>query len=168
MYFISMLIYVSGSTATILRIPAINASNDMSEFLYATLDVAIWSATETGINLATSAAATLRPLLRQVSGDAPSYGSSVRRQSPSWKRSNPTRSGYLEQSSQGERQSEHVDIQLAERDLKFNHVHTITVGATSPYGSTAELNSFETEENQSASASPSDKEILRTVKVTQL
>jgi hypothetical protein len=59
-----MLVYISGSTATILRISAIDAFNDMSEFLYATLDVAIWSAVETGINLATSASATLRPLLR--------------------------------------------------------------------------------------------------------
>jgi hypothetical protein len=163
-----MLIYVSGSTATILRIPAISAFNDMSEFLYATLDVAIWSATETGINLATSAAATLRPLLRQVSGDAPSYGSSLRKQFPSWKRSKPSNSGYVETTSQGERQGEHSNIPLAERDLKFTQVSTITVGPASSYGSTADLNSWATDENKSASASPDDKGILRTVKITQL
>jgi hypothetical protein len=140
----------------------------MDEFLYATLDVAIWSAVETGINLATSAAATLRPLLRQVSGDAPSYGSSMRKQFPSWKRSKFSRPGYSEQSSQGERQGEHNNIQLAEHDPKFKHVHTITVGAASPYGSTEELNNWETEANKLASTSLGDKGILRTVKITQL
>jgi hypothetical protein len=168
MYFIRMLIYTSGSTATILRIPAIDAFNDMSEFLYATLDVAIWSAVETGINLATSAAATLRPLLRQVSGDSSSHGSQFRKQFPSWKRSKPSRSGYLEQSSQGERQGERGDVQLTERNPKFNYVHTVTVGAASPYGSTAELNDWETEKNRLASASLGNKTILSTVKITQL
>jgi hypothetical protein len=70
--------------------------------------------------------------------------------------------------SQGERQGERGDIQLTERNPKFNYVHTVTVGATSPYSSTAELNDWEMEKNKLASASLGDKTILSTVKITQL
>lgn len=39
---------------------------DVNEFLYATVDVAIWSTCETGLGIAASSAATLRPLFRIV------------------------------------------------------------------------------------------------------
>lgn len=154
----------SGSTATIVRFPFISGLNDIPEFLYATIDVAIWSVCETGIGLATSAAATLRPLLRKAFGDGSSDGSSNKLKSRAWRRTNPSRSGYLEQSSQGE----HNDIQLTGRDAKFNHVHTITGGAGSPSGSTTGLNDWEHEKNKSSSGSPTNTGILRTVKITQL
>ncbi|KAH8598147.1 hypothetical protein B0O99DRAFT_592039 [Bisporella sp. PMI_857] len=56
----------SASTATIVRIPFISGMRDTSNFLYATIDVAIWSTVETGIGIATSSLATLRPLLRKI------------------------------------------------------------------------------------------------------
>jgi hypothetical protein len=37
---------------------------DVSDFLYSTMDVAIWSTVEVGIGILASAAATLRPLFR--------------------------------------------------------------------------------------------------------
>lgn len=37
---------------------------DLSDFLYSTMDVAIWSTVEVGIGIVASAAATLRPLFR--------------------------------------------------------------------------------------------------------
>jgi hypothetical protein len=38
--------------------------SNLDDFLYATVDVAIWSTAETGIGIAASCAATLRPLFR--------------------------------------------------------------------------------------------------------
>jgi hypothetical protein len=90
------------------------------------------------------------------------------KQFPSRKRSKSSRSGYLEQSNQGKSQGERGDIQLTERNPKFNYVHTVTVGAASSYDSTAELNDWETEKNRLASASLGNKTILSTVKITQL
>lgn len=52
------------STATIVRMPYVKDLSDQSDFLYATTDVAIWSTAETGIGIAASAIATLRPLVR--------------------------------------------------------------------------------------------------------
>ncbi|OBT76822.1 hypothetical protein VF21_04484 [Pseudogymnoascus sp. 05NY08] len=52
------------STATIIRIPFISGMADISDFLYSTMDVAIWSTVEVGIGIVASAAATLRPLFR--------------------------------------------------------------------------------------------------------
>ena len=51
------------STATIIRLPYVHtlASQD---FLYATIDVAIWSTAETGMGITASSLATLRPLFR--------------------------------------------------------------------------------------------------------
>ncbi|KFY31853.1 hypothetical protein V493_00737 [Pseudogymnoascus sp. VKM F-4281 (FW-2241)] len=37
---------------------------DLSDFLYSTMDVAIWSTVEVGIGIVASAAATLRPIFR--------------------------------------------------------------------------------------------------------
>ncbi|KFY05219.1 hypothetical protein O988_00177 [Pseudogymnoascus sp. VKM F-3808] len=52
------------STATIIRIPFISGMADINDFLYSTMDVAIWSTVEVGIGIVASAAATLRPLFR--------------------------------------------------------------------------------------------------------
>lgn len=52
------------STATIVRIPYVTGLANVSDFLYATTDVAIWSTAETGIGITASSAATLRPLVR--------------------------------------------------------------------------------------------------------
>ncbi|KAH6662803.1 hypothetical protein B0J14DRAFT_282245 [Halenospora varia] len=52
------------SSATIIRIPYISGMADIGDFLYSTMDVAIWSTVEVGIGITASAAATLRPLFR--------------------------------------------------------------------------------------------------------
>ncbi|KAL2061868.1 hypothetical protein VTL71DRAFT_7246 [Oculimacula yallundae] len=52
------------STATIVRIPYVKGLANQADFLYATTDVAIWSTVETGIGIAASSCATLRPLFR--------------------------------------------------------------------------------------------------------
>jgi len=52
------------STATIVRIPYVKGLANQEDFLYATTDVAIWSTVETGIGIAASSFATLRPLFR--------------------------------------------------------------------------------------------------------
>jgi len=52
------------STATIVRMPYVDDLSNQADFLYATTDVAIWSTAETGIGIAASAIATLRPLAR--------------------------------------------------------------------------------------------------------
>ncbi|KAF4633850.1 hypothetical protein G7Y89_g4263 [Cudoniella acicularis] len=52
------------SSATIIRIPYISGMANISDFLYSTMDVAIWSTVEPGIGITASAAATLRPLFR--------------------------------------------------------------------------------------------------------
>ncbi|RDL42465.1 Uncharacterized protein BP5553_02444 [Venustampulla echinocandica] len=50
------------SSATIIRIPYIRGMADINDFLYSTMDVAIWSTVEVGIGITASGAATLRPL----------------------------------------------------------------------------------------------------------
>ncbi|KAH8794944.1 hypothetical protein BGZ57DRAFT_329909 [Hyaloscypha finlandica] len=52
------------STATIIRIPYVKDLSNQEDFLYATTDVALWSTSETGIGIAASSIATLRPLFR--------------------------------------------------------------------------------------------------------
>jgi len=55
-----------GSTATIIRIPYISTFNNQADFLYATVDVAIWSTVEPGIGIVAGCVATLRPLLQLI------------------------------------------------------------------------------------------------------
>ncbi|OAG18772.1 hypothetical protein CC77DRAFT_965771 [Alternaria alternata] len=158
-----------GSTATVVRIPFINGLNDIPDFLYSTIDVAIWSTCETGIGLATSAAATLRPLLRQVFGDMSTHDSTSRKHSRMWNSGHPSRSGYREHAS---RNTEN-DIQLSSHDSKHhNHtVHVVGGDGSSPSGSTIELNK---EWEQDKDSGPTDagaaghKGIMRTVKITQM
>jgi hypothetical protein len=54
------------STATIVRIPYLSSLSNMADFLYATTDVAIWSACETGLCIVAASGATLRPLFREM------------------------------------------------------------------------------------------------------
>ena len=83
-----------GSTATIVRLPFISGLNDVNDFLYSTIDVAIWSTCETGIGLAASACATLRPLLRHFFGDLSISATSDNKRSRIWGGTHPSRSGY--------------------------------------------------------------------------
>lgn len=54
------------SIATIARIPYVNTLSNQADFLYATLDVALWSCVETAFGIKAACCATLRPLLRQI------------------------------------------------------------------------------------------------------
>ena len=54
------------STATIARIPYVKSLNDTSDFLYATIEVAIWSSTELGLGMTAANCAVLRPLFRKI------------------------------------------------------------------------------------------------------
>jgi hypothetical protein len=136
-----MLIHDSGSTATIVRLPFIQGLNDVNDFLYSTIDVAIWSTCETGIGLATSATATLRPLLRQVFGEHLSSNgvSTTKHASRNWGGKFPSRNGYMRNpSSNGDN-----DIALKEQDTVLTQIHHVSSRDLSPSGSTAGLNDWE-------------------------
>lgn len=139
--------------------------NNIPDFLYATIDVAIWSTCETGIGLAASAAACLRPLLRKVFGELSTHGRSSRKSSGAWGGKYPSRSrsaGYKSYPSNGDN-----DIPLTDHDQKMGNVNTISVGNTSPSGSTS---SWKNWENKSTTESVVANKggITKTVKITQL
>lgn len=54
----------SASIATIVRIPYVSTMGNTADFLYATTDVAIWSCAESGLSIAASSFATLKPLFK--------------------------------------------------------------------------------------------------------
>jgi hypothetical protein len=95
----------SASTATIIRIPYVHGLTNTGDFLYATTDVAIWSTAETGMGLAASSFATLRPLFRNFLSRTRLWGgtSSQTRSSP-WPGAsamNGTANGYIRSRSKG-------------------------------------------------------------------
>lgn len=53
-----------GSLATLIRMPFIVKLTHSDDFLYATVDIAIWSTVEPGVGIAAACAATFRPLLQ--------------------------------------------------------------------------------------------------------
>ncbi|KAH7625417.1 hypothetical protein B0T09DRAFT_361370 [Sordaria sp. MPI-SDFR-AT-0083] len=65
------------STATIVRMPYVHDLGNQADFLFATTDVAIWSTAETGIGIAASAIATLRPLARSFLARSKLFGGST-------------------------------------------------------------------------------------------
>lgn len=67
----------SASTATIVRMPYVKDLGNQADFLFATTDVAIWSTAETGIGIAASAIATLRPLARSFLARSKLFGGST-------------------------------------------------------------------------------------------
>jgi hypothetical protein len=157
-----------GSTATIVRIPYISGLNDIPDFLYSTIDVAIWSTCETGIGLAASAGATLRPLLRQVFGELSTNGNSSRKHSRMWAGAHLSRSGYKPHPSQADQN----EIPLTGNGAEFNHVHVVSGGNSSPPGSTFGWKDWDHEQkswNKSSDESPATNTgIMKTVKITQL
>ncbi|KAF1921648.1 hypothetical protein BDU57DRAFT_535286 [Ampelomyces quisqualis] len=157
-----------GSTATIVRLPFISSMNNEADFLYSTIDVAIWSTCETGIGLATSAVATLRPLLRKVLGDTSTFGHSEQKRARTWGGTFPTRSGYVSHPSRGGDN----DIPLKEHDGSLTHIHVVNSNDLSPSGSTAELRDWEHEKESRMKSpigsDPADKGgIMRTISITQ-
>jgi hypothetical protein len=66
----------SGSIATIVRIPYIYQLAQTSDFLYANIDVAIWSTVEPGLGMTAAAMACLRPLVQAFLSSSRLLGSS--------------------------------------------------------------------------------------------
>ncbi|KAJ5641362.1 hypothetical protein N7490_005362 [Penicillium lividum] len=56
------------SSAVIVRIPFLDTFNDLNDFLYTTVQIAIWSNLEIGLGITAGSLATLRPLVRQWLG----------------------------------------------------------------------------------------------------
>jgi len=52
--------------ATIIRVPYVKSLNNTEDFLYATIEVAIWSSCELGLGMTAANCATLRPLFRKL------------------------------------------------------------------------------------------------------
>jgi hypothetical protein len=148
-----------------VRLPFIHGLNDVAEFLYSTTDVAIWSTCETGIGLAASAVATLRPLLRQVFGELSTNGASEQKRSRTW--GGPSRSGYQAHSSRGADN----DIPLKSHDRTLTSVKIASSRDMSPSGSTAGLRDWEQEKSAGLSFSPEFSSgnggIMKTVNITQ-
>ncbi|KAM3083597.1 hypothetical protein ACMFMG_004243 [Clarireedia jacksonii] len=67
------------STATIVRLPYLQELTEINDFLYATVDVAIWSTCETGIGITVCSLATLRPLFRSFFMRSKLFGSSSKK-----------------------------------------------------------------------------------------
>lgn len=56
----------SASIATLARIPHVESLSNSDDFLYANIDIAIWSTVEVGMAIIASAVPTIRPLLGNV------------------------------------------------------------------------------------------------------
>lgn len=157
----------SGSTATIIRLPYISSMNDEQDFLFSTIDVAIWSTCETGIGLAVSSAATLRPLMRHTFGDISLTGGSSRKISRNWVGPSRTRSGYLPHSSVGD------DSDIALKDSPKSPgiqitTHGVTNDTLSRNASTASLRDWDGSEKGSEDKIVTDLGgIRKTVQITQ-
>ncbi|KIW07958.1 uncharacterized protein PV09_01859 [Verruconis gallopava] len=65
--------------ATIVRMPFIMSLYKDSDFLYETIDIALWSNVEPGVGIAAACIATLRPLLQQIVGQRSSAWFSYQR-----------------------------------------------------------------------------------------
>ena len=109
----------SASTATIIRIPYVHELANIPDFLYATTDVAIWSCVETGLAIAASSAATLKPLIKKFldRGKMGTYQSkhiSVPLKNDAWKGRGRARQSYVRTNSDmcgSERELRNGDIQ---------------------------------------------------------
>lgn len=99
-FLVALILAMGGiaSTATIIRIPYVKNLKNLSDFLYATSDVAIWSTAETGLGMVASNLATLRPLLRTFLERSRLFGSSSGGQSKGW---TPSSSGYIKSKTKG-------------------------------------------------------------------
>lgn len=160
--------YNSGSTATIIRIPYVKHLNDEAEFLYSTLDIAIWATCEGGIGIATSAAATLRPLLRQVFGESVPGSTANKQSSRNWGGNSRSRLGYIHQTDT----NNEIGIPLKNQDNKTAKVHSGDEESNRSRSTTG-LRDWEHEkedewqDDRSARVEPQFGAIVKTTKITQ-
>ena len=59
-----LIVSYRASAAVIIRIPWVKTFAQIDDFLYATVNIALWSNIETGLGITAGSLATLRPLLR--------------------------------------------------------------------------------------------------------
>lgn len=62
-----------GSLATLIRMPFVSNLTHTDDFLFATVDIAIWSIVEPGVGIAAACAATFRPLLQPLLRGRPGW-----------------------------------------------------------------------------------------------
>ncbi|KAK6222612.1 hypothetical protein LQW54_000792 [Pestalotiopsis sp. IQ-011] len=79
-------ILAAGCIATIVRFPYLYSLTDISDFLYSTADVAIWSTVETGLGITAACVATLRPLLKTFFGGSSARGNGTSARAAGWHR----------------------------------------------------------------------------------
>jgi hypothetical protein len=115
----------SASTATIIRLPYLQSLSDVSDFLYATVDVAIWSTCETGIGITVCSLATLRPLFKSFFMRSKLFGSSSRKNTDAG--FPDPEGGYIKQKDTGGPLSKH-DVKLRS-DLQFQAGVTTVIGS---------------------------------------
>ncbi|TVY34859.1 hypothetical protein LSUB1_G005407 [Lachnellula subtilissima] len=122
--------------AAMIRIPYIKVLGLTQDFLFNTIDIAIWSTVEPGLGIIAASAATLRPLFRNF------YSLSTRT-SQSQKPSHPAAGrGYLQQSTQHEHQrsksastvSDHMELQ----PKTHTTATTTSIRSKDPFGDTCE------------------------------
>ncbi|KAF2676079.1 hypothetical protein K458DRAFT_322826 [Lentithecium fluviatile CBS 122367] len=88
-----------GSTATVVRMQYIHSLTEGPDFLYATVDVALWSTVEPGIGITAGCIATLRPLLQNLLwrfslASAPSSSRRARAYTSNYQRRRNRQCGY--------------------------------------------------------------------------
>jgi hypothetical protein len=99
-----------GSIATIIRIPFVMSLTQTDDFLYATVDIAIWSTVEPGVGIAAACAATFRPLIQPILRGRPGW----------WSKSSYT--GYSSRRSSRRRGVKNSQIS---RSYAFSHSHSL-------------------------------------------
>ncbi|PQE17462.1 hypothetical protein CJF32_00008691 [Rutstroemia sp. NJR-2017a WRK4] len=113
------------STATIIRLPYLYELSEVNDFLYATVDVAIWSTCETGIGITVCSLATLRPLFKSFFNRSKLFGSSSRKNTSAG--FPDPEGGYIKQKDTGGPLSKH-DVKLRS-DLPFQAGVTTVIGS---------------------------------------
>lgn len=91
------------SVATIVRIPYVKYLADETDFLYATVGIAIWSICELGMGITASSLATLRPLFRNFFMRSRLMGGTSDDKSKPWSQANSRggASGYIRSKNKG-------------------------------------------------------------------
>jgi hypothetical protein len=115
----------SASTATIIRLPYLYELSEVNDFLYATVDVAIWSTCETGIGITVCSLATLRPLFKSFFNRSKLFGSSSRKNTSAG--FPDPEGGYVKQKDTGGPLSKHA-VKLR-NDLPFQAGVTTVIGS---------------------------------------
>ncbi|KAG9241494.1 hypothetical protein BJ878DRAFT_225320 [Calycina marina] len=108
-----------GSVATIVRIPFIQALATTLDFLFANVDVSIWSTIEPGVGITACSLATLKPLFSRFLARSRLLGSSTKMTSQGWTGTPSASKGYYR--SQG---NDNMGNSFQLSGLQKSSVHT--------------------------------------------